>query len=67
MDLSPGTLFANLLFGAIGFAAWRYGRKRESARAMLLGAALVIYPWFVEGPLALWGIGAALTILVFFP
>lgn len=67
MDLSPGSLFASLVFGLVGFGAWRYGRARQSARPMVLGAALVLYPWFVSDPAWLWGVGLVLTVLVFVP
>jgi len=67
IDLSPAALFGNLLFGAIGFACWQYGRRRQSARQMGLGAALMIYPWFFDGGVMLWVVGAVLTALVFWP
>lgn len=65
MDLSPAGLFAGLLFGTLGFAGWRIGRKRQSGGKMLLGAALLLYPWFVEDPLWMWAGGIALTVLLF--
>lgn len=61
------TLFAGVLFGAIGIAAWRIGRRRDSARHMLLGAALVIYPWLIPDGVWVWVVGALLTALVFLP
>lgn len=64
MTFDPGSLAASLLFGLIGFAGWRYARKRQSVAKMVISAVLVIYPWVVGGPLLLWGIGAVLTVLL---
>jgi len=59
------TLFASLLFGIVGFAAFRYGKKSPSLKAMLLGAALMVYPYFVEDIWLLYVIGVALTAGLF--
>ena len=56
-----GQLFGGLVFGAIGFVALAYGRRRASVRTMLLGVALMVYPYFVANTLALYAIGALLT------
>ena len=65
MDLS--SLFAGIVFGSIGYASWRYGRKTQKARPMVLGLALIAYPWLVPDGLWQWVAGAALTVLVFWP
>jgi hypothetical protein len=58
-------LFAWLLFGLVGMAAFGYGRKQQKPKAMLLGAALMGYPYLVDGALALWLVGAGLTAALF--
>jgi len=58
-------LFALLLFSCIGWGVWRYGRKQGSATHLLLGAALMGYSYFVSNTIALYVIGAVLTLLVF--
>lgn len=65
-SLDGSTLFAGLAFSALGGAAWVYGKKRQSARPMILGAALVGAPFALDG-ISLWALGAALTLLVFWP
>lgn len=67
MDFDVSTLFAGIVFGTIGFGCWKYGRRTQSLRAMLLGFALIGYPWVAPGGLWLWVIGAGLTGLVFWP
>ncbi len=57
---SPGALFAALLFGVIGFAAFMYGRKQARFSAMTIGVALMAYPYFVDRLWLLGCIGLAL-------
>jgi len=59
-------LFGNLLFSAIGFVAFIYGKKQELLKTMLLGLLLMLYPYFVPNVTALYLVGAALTAAVFF-
>lgn len=59
-------LFAYLMFGLIGTAAFIYGKKNVSWRAMALGVALMVYPYFVSATLPLYLIGIALTAALFF-
>ena len=66
LDLSGSTLFAGLVFSTLGGVAWVYGKKTQTARPMVLGAALVGAPFVLDG-ISLWAIGAALTLFVFWP
>lgn len=59
-------LFAGLIFGSVGFVAFVYGKKQGRIKTMLLGVALMAYPYFVTNGLALWLIGAGLTAALFF-
>jgi len=70
MDLggfSLATILIAVLFGLVGFAAFRYGRKNSEPRPLLLGIALMAYGYFVSNAWASLGIGALLTLLLFFP
>jgi hypothetical protein len=64
---TPGALFGMILFGAIGFAAFLYGKRTISLKPMILGVLLMAYPYFVSRPLWMYGIGAVLTLALFFP
>jgi len=48
------------LFSLIGTAVFVYGRKQRTATHTIIGLALMIYPYFVSGTLALIGVGALL-------
>ncbi len=70
MDLfnfSPVTLALAIIFGLVGFAAFRYGKKSGEPRPLFLGIALMAYGYFVSNPWISLGIGAALTLALFFP
>jgi hypothetical protein len=62
---SPAYIFGAIVFGIVGFAAWRYGRKAERPRTKWLGVALMFYPYAVSQTGLLYGIGAALCAGLF--
>ncbi|HMC12927.1 MAG TPA: hypothetical protein VKG67_01105 [Gallionellaceae bacterium] len=58
-------LFAALLFGTFGFAAFLYGKKSTNWKPMVIGVALMVYPYFIENALLLYSIGIALCVSLF--
>jgi hypothetical protein len=61
LDLpSPANLFGSVMFGIIGFAAYRYGRKAGSFNPMIFGIALMVYPYFIARTWLLYAIGLGL-------
>ena len=65
MTFTATNLFGQILFGAIGLAAFIYGKKQSSLKAMLLGVAISAYPYFVVETWLLYTIGIVLTALLF--
>jgi hypothetical protein len=63
---NPIRIIAYILFGGIGFVAFSYGKKSMLFRPMIIGLALMVYPYFVPGTLGLYLIGIALTALLYF-
>jgi hypothetical protein len=59
---TPANLFASLLFGVIGFAAFLYGKKNVAIPPMVIGLVLMIYPYFVPQTWLLYAIGCVLTV-----
>ena len=57
---SPAFIFGSLLFGLVGWAAWRYGKKQERPRTKWLGMVLMVYPYFVSTTWLMYLVGAAL-------
>jgi hypothetical protein len=62
---SPANLFGSLMFGVIGFAAFMYGKKMAGLRAMLIGVALMVVPYFIDPTWLLYTVGTALTAALF--
>lgn len=62
---STSFLLLSVLFSSVGLAYFSYGKKQGKASALLGGAALMVYPYFVKSVLALIGLGAALSAIPF--
>jgi len=62
MDLSAGTIVASLVTGTIGFGFFLYGKREARGPQLVSGMLLMAYPYFVAGPFAIWGIGAAILV-----
>jgi len=56
-----------IVFGAVGLAAFLYGKRLMQPRPIILGVLLMIYPYFVSQVWPLYGIGTLLTLGLFFP
>ena len=65
MSFIAANLFGQILFGAIGMGAFVYGKKQASFKAMLIGAALIAYPYFVPETWMFYAIGGLLTLCLF--
>jgi hypothetical protein len=65
--LSLATIVIAVFFSLVGFAAFRYGKKNGEPRSLFLGIALMAYGYFVSNAWISLGIGAVLTLLLFFP
>jgi len=61
------TILLAVIFGLIGFVAFRYGRKNSEPRPLFLGIALMAYGYFVTNVWVSLAIGSALTLALFFP
>jgi hypothetical protein len=64
---SAPNLIAGLLFGSIGFVGFAYGKKMSRWKPMLLGLALMAYPYFVDNTFALFAVGLVGTAGLFLP
>ena len=58
-------LIAAFLFGAVGFVAFAYGKKQGSFKPMVIGAILLVYPYFISNTIALYAVGIILTSALF--
>ena len=63
--MNTANILASVIFGSIGFGAFIYGKKQSDLKALVVGVILMVYPYFVSNPIALFGVGVVLTVLLF--
>ena len=59
-------LIGGFIFSGIGFVAFIYGKKNTEYKPMMIGIALMVYPYFLRGTLALYLVGIGLTAILYF-
>jgi hypothetical protein len=57
---SPSYILGAILFGIIGYVAYRQGRKTSRAALTWTGVGLMLYPYAISETWLLWAIGLAL-------
>ena len=62
---SGANLIGGLVFGSIGFVAFIYGKRMHIWKPMLIGLALMAYPYFVENDVVMIAIGVVGTAALF--
>ncbi len=62
----PAYLFGAILFGIIGYAAYRHGKKAANNTTKWLGVALMLYPYAISETWLLYGIGGGLCCGLYF-
>ena len=62
---SPAYIFGALLFGIIGIAAYRYGKKAGLVAPKWIGVALMLYPYGVSETWMLYVVGAGLCVALY--
>jgi hypothetical protein len=58
VNFSAANLIGGLVFGSIGFVAFMYGKRMNLWKAMFVGLALMVYPYFVSNDIAMIVVGA---------
>ena len=62
--MDGNTLLAGFAVSTVGFGFFMYGKKQGRAPQIAFGLLTMIYPYFVGGPLLIFGIFAALLLLM---
>jgi len=62
---TPWYIAGAILFGLIGWAVYRRGRRDERRQLVWIGLALMLYPYAVSETWVLWAVGAGLTALAY--
>ena len=64
MGFDASTLFASFVVSGAGFVAFMYGKKQSRVPQMVVGLALMIFPYFLSSPLLILAIGGLLLALL---
>jgi hypothetical protein len=59
MSFDPSWLVSSFIISSLGFVLFMFGKKMGRAPQMLVGVALLLYPYFVSSLLWMWGIAVA--------
>lgn len=59
---TPSYLIGTLLFGIIGWIAYRHGRRQGQPRIRWIGLALMLYPYVMPQTWLLYVVGVALCV-----
>jgi hypothetical protein len=62
MQIDAAWLFASLIVSAIGFVLFSYGRKMARIPQLVVGLAMLIYPYFVPRVIPMVIVAAALSL-----
>ena len=62
-ELSLSSLFAGFTFGVLGVFLIKQGKKKGHLAGILIGLALLVFPYFISNPFLVWPIGLALLFL----
>jgi chromate transport protein ChrA len=62
---SPAYLVGAVVFGLIGMAVYRHGKKAQRPRTKWLGVALMLYPYAISMTWLLYVVGVALCVAVY--
>ena len=66
MDLDPTLLFLSLIPGGVGFVLVVYGKKQGRWPQAVAGLLFMAYPYFTDSVPALVGVGAAISLALYF-
>ena len=63
---SSAVLLWGMLFGAIGFGFFLYGKKQKTIVPLITGIALCVVPYFIANVYVLVGVGVILVAIPYF-
>jgi hypothetical protein len=63
---STAVLIWGMLFGAIGFGYFLYGKKQKAIIPLCVGIVLCVFPYFIADVYVLVGVGVILVAIPYF-
>jgi hypothetical protein len=65
-SFSMGPFMGAMIFGAVGLVAFVYGKKNRSWKPMVIGIALMGFPYVITSTLWTYVVGTVLCLLLYF-
>ena len=65
MNFSVSNLIAGFVFGVFGLVYIKYGKREANMKLVGVGVGLCAFPYFVENPYLVWGIGISLIVYAY--
>jgi len=62
VSFEPGWLIASLVVSSIGFVLFVYGKKMVRIPQLVVGLAMLVYPYFVPNVIAMLIVAAVLSL-----
>ena len=62
MSFEPGWIIASLVVSSIGFVLFVYGKKMVRIPQLVVGLAMLVYPYFVPNVIAMLIVAAVLSL-----
>ncbi len=63
---SPVYIIGAVLFGIVGWIAWRHGRRASLGQPKWIGVALMVFPYATPQTWLLYLVGSALSVWLYF-
>ena len=63
---SPAYIAAAIVFGIIGFASYRYGKKTARVKVKWIGVVLMLFPYRISETWLLYLVGVGLCVVLYF-
>jgi hypothetical protein len=63
---TPGVIIAGIIFGTFGLYAFGRGKKRQNFWLMIIGVALMVFPYFVRETLPTIIVGSLLCVAFYY-
>jgi hypothetical protein len=64
MPLDANALLASFAVSGAGFVAFVYGKRQGRVPQLVVGLALMVFPYFVDNAWIVLGVGGALLVLL---
>ena len=66
MSFDPTWLFLSMIPGGVGFVLFVYGKKQQRLPHLAAGILMMVYPYFTQTALSLFGVGAAICVALWY-